>query len=380
MGLTDYVITTIGQGHNPNVTMANWKHKQLADLFESFIAAVYIDSETFDFCRAIFEVSFYPRLKEFIVSQSWNDPKSCLQQCCLTLREEGQEPSVPRYHVLNKEGPTHKTEYEVSVVFKGREIGRAFGKSIQDGEMQAAKQALQDYYFPQREWQKQYVTSKYNKKEVDNLNEKIKKEEAKKEDLYNNTGVYIKSEEYAERDVDGRPRNFEEKGLNYSGSNYKYMISSSGQVSNYAIDKAKAHKILYQNSYNNSQGYQQQNSNTYPFGSKIPRTTKKFHPNGGYFSYNQTASYLYDKKISNNLYHDTETSANTKSEINEKPNNLPNFGNQNQSSYVDRYGNTRYLGETSSERRTAEQNLKQVDDNLDMNEFDEFIAKAKRES
>ena len=106
-----------------------------------------------------------------------------------------------------------------------------------------------------------------------------------------------------------------------------------------------------------------------------------FCSNGGYFNYNQTASYLYDKKISNNLYHDTENSATTKNEINQKPNNLPNFGNnQNQSSYVDRYGNTRYLGETSSERKTAQQNLKQVDDNLDMNEFDEFIAKAKRES
>lgn len=36
-------------------------------------------------------------LQEFILNQDWNDPKSQLQQCCLTLRTEGKEPDIPLY-------------------------------------------------------------------------------------------------------------------------------------------------------------------------------------------------------------------------------------------------------------------------------------------
>lgn len=35
--------------------------------------------------------------QEFILNQDWNDPKSQLQQCCLTLRTEGKEPDIPLY-------------------------------------------------------------------------------------------------------------------------------------------------------------------------------------------------------------------------------------------------------------------------------------------
>lgn len=36
--------------------------------------------------------------KDFIMNQDWNDPKSKLQQCCLTLRSmDGGEPDIPTY-------------------------------------------------------------------------------------------------------------------------------------------------------------------------------------------------------------------------------------------------------------------------------------------
>ena len=211
--------------------MANWKHKQLADLFESFIAAIYIDSNSFEHCRGVFETCFYPRLKEFIVQQSWNDPKSCLQQCCLTLREEGQEPSVPRYRVLDRGGPTHQSEYEVAVFFKNQEIGKATGKSIQDAEMKAAKQALNDYYFPQREWQKQYVGKKYDgrdsssrssepKKWYDKNGNETSKKEAQKGEISEKLEDGIKREAEMDDVSDVEPEE-NERG-------YKYTISSKG--------------------------------------------------------------------------------------------------------------------------------------------------------
>jgi hypothetical protein len=43
---------------------------------------------------------FFCRLQQFIVNQEWNDPKSKLQQCCLTLRTmDGGEPDIPVYKV-----------------------------------------------------------------------------------------------------------------------------------------------------------------------------------------------------------------------------------------------------------------------------------------
>ena len=64
---------------------------------EAFIGALYVD-KGIDYCRRFCEVCFFPRLEHFIMNQDWNDPKSKLQQCCLTLRSaDCGEPDIPTY-------------------------------------------------------------------------------------------------------------------------------------------------------------------------------------------------------------------------------------------------------------------------------------------
>ena len=58
------------------------------------------------------KVCFYPRLKHFIMQQVWNDPKSCLQQCCLTLRPEEGSPDLPDYKVVQNSGSVQKKRYK----------------------------------------------------------------------------------------------------------------------------------------------------------------------------------------------------------------------------------------------------------------------------
>lgn len=71
------------------------------------------------FCR----VCFFPRLVEFILTQDWNDPKSRLQQCCLTLRRIDQcEPDVPSYRVLDVRGPTNSRLFQVGVYFRKKRL------------------------------------------------------------------------------------------------------------------------------------------------------------------------------------------------------------------------------------------------------------------
>ncbi|CAJ0933316.1 unnamed protein product [Ranitomeya imitator] len=126
----------------------------------AFIAALYIDKDL-EYVHTFMNVCFFPRLKEFILNQDWNDPKSQLQQCCLTLRTEGKEPDIPLYKTLQTVGPSHARTYTVAVYFKGERIGCGKGPSIQQAEMGAAMDALEKYNFPQMAHQKRFIERKY---------------------------------------------------------------------------------------------------------------------------------------------------------------------------------------------------------------------------
>ncbi|XP_035767222.1 ribonuclease 3 [Neolamprologus brichardi] len=154
--------------------------KTLADLLESFIAALYIDKDL-EYVHTFMNVCFFPRLKEFILNQDWNDPKSQLQQCCLTLRTEGKEPDIPLYKTLQTVGPSHARIYTVAVYFKGERIGCGKGPSIQQAEMGAAMDALEKYNFPQMAHQKRFIERKY-RQELKEMRRERERQEKETED------------------------------------------------------------------------------------------------------------------------------------------------------------------------------------------------------
>ena len=83
------------------------KIKDRADLLEAFLGALYVDQDL-EYCQVFAQVCFFPRLQQFILNQDWNDPKSKLQQCCLTLRTmDGGEPDIPLYKIIECKGPTN---------------------------------------------------------------------------------------------------------------------------------------------------------------------------------------------------------------------------------------------------------------------------------
>ncbi|XP_017877532.1 ribonuclease 3 isoform X2 [Ceratina calcarata] len=89
LGMTQYALYG-----NPK---AELKTKDRADLLEAFLGALYVD-KGLEYCQVFCDVCFFPRLQDFIMNQDWNDPKSKLQQCCLTLRTmDGGEPDIPVY-------------------------------------------------------------------------------------------------------------------------------------------------------------------------------------------------------------------------------------------------------------------------------------------
>ncbi|XP_059045104.1 ribonuclease 3 [Achroia grisella] len=150
--------------NNPKAKPTTKKHK--ADLLEAFLGALFID-KNLDYCQAFCNACLFPRLQEFIMNQAWNDPKSKLQQCCLTLRSmEGGEPDIPLYKVIKCLGPTNTRIYEVGVYFRGTRLAAACGHSIQEAEMNAAEQALAAAHelFPQLDHQKRVIAKSMKKK------------------------------------------------------------------------------------------------------------------------------------------------------------------------------------------------------------------------
>ncbi|XP_026730637.1 ribonuclease 3 [Trichoplusia ni] len=150
--------------NNPKAKPTTKKHK--ADLLEAFLGALFID-KNLEYCQAFCNACLFPRLQEFIMNQDWNDPKSKLQQCCLTLRSmQGGEPDIPVYKVIECLGPTNTRVYTVGVYFRGARLAAARGHSIQEAEMNAAGEALSSAHelFPQLDHQKRIIAKSMKKK------------------------------------------------------------------------------------------------------------------------------------------------------------------------------------------------------------------------
>lgn len=176
LGMTKFAVYA-----NPKVDL---KTKDRADLLEAFLGSLYVD-KGLTFCERFCQVCLFPRLQMFIMNQDWNDPKSKLQQCCLT-REfqsfvfsiivvlliilfsfcptvrtmEGGEPDIPVYKVVECIGPTNTRVYTVAVYFRGKRLATATGHSIQQAEMKSAEAALENSreLFPQLDYQKRVIT------------------------------------------------------------------------------------------------------------------------------------------------------------------------------------------------------------------------------
>ncbi|XP_016943313.2 ribonuclease 3 [Drosophila suzukii] len=168
---------------------ADLKTKDRADLLEAFLGALYVDKGLL-YCEQFCHVCLFPRLQLFIMNQDWNDPKSKLQQCCLTLRTmDGGEPDIPYYKVVEASGPTNTRVYKVAVYFRSKRLATSSGSSIQQAEMNAAKQALENSrdLFPQLDHQKRVIAKSIKKQtgnELDNDSDRQQQEEKVKRPKY----------------------------------------------------------------------------------------------------------------------------------------------------------------------------------------------------
>lgn len=109
----------------------------LADCYEAFIGALFID-QGLDAASAFIAETLFPKATKFEDRDALKDPKSLLQEYV-----QAQKHASPVYKVLKEEGPAHAKIFTIGVFVNESPMGEGTGKSKQQAEEGAAKQALE---------------------------------------------------------------------------------------------------------------------------------------------------------------------------------------------------------------------------------------------
>ena len=110
----------------------------IADCFEAVTGAIYLD-QGFDAAKDFIYQHIICKMDEVILSESWRDAKSYLQE--LAQKFEG---STPQYHVIKEEGPDHDRLFTINVVVAGHNRGTGIGHSKQEAQSAAAAEGIKN--------------------------------------------------------------------------------------------------------------------------------------------------------------------------------------------------------------------------------------------
>ena len=138
LGFNDLLLLSRGEARDTG------KARQyiLANTYEAVVGAIFID-QGYAVAERFIAGSLFPRLEGVLKNQTWQDAKSKFQ-------EKAQEilSITPSYTVLDESGPDHDKHFTVGVYVGDEEAGRGEGKSKQEAEQNAARDALK-----QRGWE-----------------------------------------------------------------------------------------------------------------------------------------------------------------------------------------------------------------------------------
>ena len=111
----------------------------LANSYEAVIGAIYLD-QGFESARGFIDKTVLKTLENILETGSWMDPKSHLREI-----SQAKEGFTPIYKVLEEEGPDHEKTFTVGVFVNGVIRGKGQGPSKQQGQQEAATEALKYY-------------------------------------------------------------------------------------------------------------------------------------------------------------------------------------------------------------------------------------------
>ncbi|MEC1156976.1 ribonuclease III [Cytobacillus horneckiae] len=123
-------------GKGEEMTGGRMRPALLADVFEAFIGALYLDQDL-DTVVKFLENVVFPKIDSGAFSHVM-DFKSQLQE--LVQRDSA---GVIEYKILQEKGPAHNREFVSIVMLNGKELGTGTGRSKKQAEQHAAQMALE---------------------------------------------------------------------------------------------------------------------------------------------------------------------------------------------------------------------------------------------
>jgi ribonuclease III len=108
----------------------------LANTFESFVGAVYLD-QGYEAAKTIIDKQLIPNISEIIKDGLWRDAKSYVQERAQEIYSQ-----TPRYELVSAEGPDHDKHFVMAIYFGDKKIAEGEGNSKQSAQQSAAQNAL----------------------------------------------------------------------------------------------------------------------------------------------------------------------------------------------------------------------------------------------
>lgn len=133
LGMQEFLILGKGMTTHPTVPPS-----LLADVFESLLAAIYLDGGHGP-ARAFIEKYVGPEVVLVAGGELGSNYKSLLQQ--LAQREHG---TTPTYQLLDEKGPDHNKCFKIAAKVGSNRYQPAWGRNKKEAEQRAARNALSE--------------------------------------------------------------------------------------------------------------------------------------------------------------------------------------------------------------------------------------------
>jgi ribonuclease-3 len=128
--------------HGEEESKGRQNQSLLADCFEAFVGALFID-QGIDVASQFLSEVLLPMADEIVKGTSFKDPKSLLQELVQSRRFNS-----PAYKVITETGPAHSKQFRIGAYVDGNLISEGLGKSKKEAEEDAAFKALEFYKTP----------------------------------------------------------------------------------------------------------------------------------------------------------------------------------------------------------------------------------------
>lgn len=132
LGMNEYLL--LSRGESKDIGKA--RQYILANTFEAYLGALYLD-QGYAASKTFIQNTLFDLIDDIVENKLWRDPKSLVQE-----KAQEHEGVTPSYKVISEVGPDHDKQFTIGIFFGNKQIALGKGKSKQEGEQNAAKEAL----------------------------------------------------------------------------------------------------------------------------------------------------------------------------------------------------------------------------------------------